>query len=143
MNFAGTMLLPTVFICDNNQCALPRRPRTSSTRVRTADRAAAYGFRAIVAHGTMRAAVYREARRAIEKAREGGRSMLIECLCLRMEGHPVHDDVFYVPKEMFEEGGRSATHRALPDAAPRETPRPHRRRGERDRVEISRSFELI
>ena len=48
-------------------------------------------------------AVYREAKRAIEKAREGGGPTLIECLTLRMEGHAVHDDAFYVPKEMFEE----------------------------------------
>ena len=48
-------------------------------------------------------AVYREAKRAIEKAREGGGPTLIECMTLRMEGHAVHDDAFYVPKEMFEE----------------------------------------
>jgi pyruvate dehydrogenase E1 component alpha subunit len=28
---------------------------------------------------------------------------MIESLTLRMEGHAVHDDAFYVPKEMFEE----------------------------------------
>ena len=48
-------------------------------------------------------AVYREAKRAIEKAREGGGPTLIECLTLRMEGHAVHDDAFYVPKELFEQ----------------------------------------
>ena len=48
-------------------------------------------------------AVYREAKRAIEKARDGGGPTLIECMTLRMEGHAVHDDAFYVPKELFEE----------------------------------------
>ena len=48
-------------------------------------------------------AVYREAKRAIEKARQGGGPTLIECLTLRMEGHAVHDDAFYVPKELFEQ----------------------------------------
>jgi len=47
-------------------------------------------------------AVYREAKRAIEKARSGGGPTLLECLTLRMEGHAVHDDAFYVPKVMFE-----------------------------------------
>jgi pyruvate dehydrogenase E1 component alpha subunit len=47
-------------------------------------------------------AVYREAKRAIEKARNGGGPTLLECLTLRMEGHAVHDDAFYVPKVMFE-----------------------------------------
>ena len=57
----------------------------------------------MVVDGTDVLAVHREARRAIEKAREGGGPTLIECLTLRMEGHAVHDDAFYVPKEMFEE----------------------------------------
>ena len=48
-------------------------------------------------------AVYREAKRAIEKARAGGGPTLVECVTLRMEGHAVHDDAFYVPKELFEE----------------------------------------
>src|SRR6185295_399580 len=53
--------------------------------------------------GTDVLAVYREAKNAIEKARAGGGPTLIECLTLRMEGHAVHDDAFYVPKELFEE----------------------------------------
>ena len=68
-----------------------------------AERAAAYGFEGVVVDGTDVLAVYREARHAIEKAREGGGPTLIECVTLRMEGHAVHDDAFYVPREMFEE----------------------------------------
>ncbi len=56
----------------------------------------------MVVDGTDVLAVYREAKRAIEKARDGGGPTLIECLTLRMEGHAVHDDAFYVPKELFE-----------------------------------------
>ena len=48
-------------------------------------------------------AVYREAKQAIERAREGGGPTLIESVTLRMEGHAVHDDAFYVPRELFEE----------------------------------------
>jgi len=44
---------------------------------------------------------------AIEKARGGGGPTLIECLTLRMEGHAVHDDAFYVPKQMFEKWAES------------------------------------
>ena len=57
----------------------------------------------MVVDGTDVLAVYREAKRAIEKAREGGGPTLIESMTLRMEGHAVHDDAFYVPKELFEE----------------------------------------
>ena len=67
-----------------------------------ADRAQAYGFEGVVVDGTDVLAVYREAKRAVEKAREGGGPTLIECQTLRMEGHAVHDDAFYVPKELFE-----------------------------------------
>ena len=57
----------------------------------------------MVVDGTDVLAVYRETKAAIEKAREGGGPTLIESVTLRMEGHAVHDDAFYVPKEMFEE----------------------------------------
>jgi TPP-dependent pyruvate/acetoin dehydrogenase alpha subunit len=57
----------------------------------------------VVVDGTDMLAVYREAKRAIDKAREGGGPTLIECMTLRMEGHAVHDDAFYVPKDLFEE----------------------------------------
>jgi pyruvate dehydrogenase E1 component alpha subunit len=67
-----------------------------------ADRAQAYGFDGVVVDGTDVLAAYHEAKRAIEKARDGGGPTLIECLTLRMEGHAVHDDAFYVPKELFE-----------------------------------------
>src|SRR5918994_2051208 len=67
-----------------------------------ADRASAYGFDGVVVDGTDVLAVYREAKRAIEKARSGGGPTLLECQTLRMEGHAVHDDAFYVPKEMLE-----------------------------------------
>ncbi|HEV2951691.1 MAG TPA: thiamine pyrophosphate-dependent enzyme, partial [Actinomycetota bacterium] len=60
-------------------------------------------FEGVVVDGTDVLAVYREAKRAIEKARSGGGPTLIESVTLRMEGHAVHDDAFYVPKEVFEE----------------------------------------
>ncbi len=57
----------------------------------------------VVVDGTDVLAVYREAKTAIEKAREGGGPTLLELQTLRMEGHAVHDDASYVPKELFEE----------------------------------------
>jgi TPP-dependent pyruvate/acetoin dehydrogenase alpha subunit len=103
MNFAGVRQLPMVFICDNNQWAYSTPTYLSYPVEHIADRAAAYGFEGVVVDGTDVLAVYREAKRAIEKAREGGGPTLVECLTLRMEGHAVHDDAFYVPKEMFEQ----------------------------------------
>ncbi|HWC32417.1 MAG TPA: thiamine pyrophosphate-dependent dehydrogenase E1 component subunit alpha [Actinomycetota bacterium] len=103
MNFAGTRRLPVVFVCDNNQWAYSTPTHLEYACETLADRAQAYGFDGVVVDGTDVLAVYREAKRSIEKAREGGGPTLIECLTLRMEGHAVHDDASYVPKEMFEE----------------------------------------
>src|ERR687886_541199 len=103
MNLAGVRRLPVVFVCDNNQWAYSTPTHLEYATEHVADRAEAYGFEGVVVDGTDVLAVYREAKRAIEKAREGGGPTLIECLTLRMEGHAVHDDAFYVPKEMFEE----------------------------------------
>src|SRR5918992_3547048 len=103
MTFAGTRRLPVVFICDNNQWAYSTPTHLEYATEHVADRAQAYGFDGVVVDGTDVLAVYREAKRAIEKAREGGGPTLLECLTLRMEGHAVHDDAFYVPKDLFEE----------------------------------------
>ena len=102
MNLAGVRQLPMIFVCDNNQWAYSTPTYLSYPVEHIADRAAAYGFEGVVVDGTDVLAVYREAKRAIERAREGGGPTLLECVTLRMEGHAVHDDAFYVPKEMFE-----------------------------------------
>jgi TPP-dependent pyruvate/acetoin dehydrogenase alpha subunit len=106
MNFAGVRRLPVVFVIDNNQWAYSTPTHLGFAVEHLADRAAAYGFEGVVVDGTDVLAVYREAKRAIEKAREGGGPTLVECVTLRMEGHAVHDDAFYVPKELFEEWAR-------------------------------------
>jgi len=103
MNLAGVRRLPVVFVCDNNQWAYSTPTHLEYATEHVADRSQAYGFDGVVVDGTDVLAVYREAKRAIEEARDGGGPTLIECLTLRMEGHAVHDDAFYVPREMFEE----------------------------------------
>jgi pyruvate dehydrogenase E1 component alpha subunit len=106
MNFAGVRRLPVVFICDNNHWAYSTPTHLEYACERIADRAAGYGFEGVVVDGTDVLAVYREASKAIEKARQGGGPTLIECETLRMEGHAVHDDASYVPAVMLEEWER-------------------------------------
>ena len=107
MTFAGTRRLPIVYVCDNNQWAYSTPTHLEFASEHVADRAQAYGFDGVVVDGTDVLAVYREAKRAIDKARNGGGPTLIECVTLRMEGHAVHDDAFYVPKVMFERWAES------------------------------------
>src|SRR3954453_23618135 len=68
MNLAGTRKLPVVFICDNNQWAYSTPSHLEFATEHVADRAQAYGFEGVVVDGTDVLAVYREARRAIERA---------------------------------------------------------------------------
>jgi pyruvate dehydrogenase E1 component alpha subunit len=103
MNLAGVRRLPMVFVCDNNQWAYSTPTHLEYAIEHIADRAQGYGFEGVVVDGTDVLAVHREAKRAIDKARSGGGPTLIECVTLRMEGHAVHDDAFYVPRELFEE----------------------------------------
>ena len=107
MNFAGVRQLPVVFICDNNQWAYSTPTHLGYAIEHLADRAAAYGFEGVVVDGTDVLAVYRETKAAVEKARNGGGPTLLELKTLRMEGHAVHDDAFYVPKELFEEWAKN------------------------------------
>jgi TPP-dependent pyruvate/acetoin dehydrogenase alpha subunit len=107
MTLAGTRRLPVVFVCDNNQWAYSTPTHLEYATEHVADRAEAYGFEGVVVDGTDVLAVYREAKRAIERAREGGGPTLLECLTLRMEGHAVHDDAFYVPKPLLEGWAKS------------------------------------
>src|ERR671924_27148 len=106
MTLAGVRKLPVVFVCDNNQWAYSTPTHLEYAVEHLADRAAAYGFEGVVVDGTDVLAVYREAHRAIEHARSGGGPTLLELVTLRMEGHAVHDDAFYVPRELLEAYGK-------------------------------------
>src|SRR2546423_4991746 len=103
MNLAGVRGLPIVYIIDNNQYAYSTPNRLSFACEHLADRGPAYGFEGIVIDGTDVLTVLREAQRAMERAREGGGPTLLELVTLRMEGHAVHDDAGYVPRELVAE----------------------------------------
>ena len=101
MNLAGTRRLPVVFVIDNNGFAYSTPAHLEYGVAHLAERAAAYGFPGRVVDGTDVVAVYRAAQEAIERARDGGGPTLLELVTLRMEGHAVHDDAFYVPPDML------------------------------------------
>jgi TPP-dependent pyruvate/acetoin dehydrogenase alpha subunit len=103
MNLAGVRRLPIVYVVDNNQYAYSTPTDLSYACEHLADRGPAYGFEGIVVDGTDVLTVLREARRAAEKARAGGGPTLLELVTLRMEGHAIHDDAGYVPRELVDE----------------------------------------
>jgi TPP-dependent pyruvate/acetoin dehydrogenase alpha subunit len=105
MNFAGIHGLPIVFILENNQFAYST-PNRLEFAVDPVKRAATYGFPGVAVDGNDVEAVFEASRAAVERARSGEGPTLIECQTMRMHGHGAHDDMSYVPKEMFEEWAR-------------------------------------
>jgi pyruvate dehydrogenase E1 component alpha subunit len=102
VNFAAVRKLPVVFIMDNNQWAYSTPGNLGYNTEHPSDRAKGYGIENVVVDGTDVFAVYEAVKAAREKAVAGDGPTIIECVTLRMEGHAVHDDAFYVPKEDFE-----------------------------------------
>jgi TPP-dependent pyruvate/acetoin dehydrogenase alpha subunit len=105
MNFAGIHRLPVVFILENNRFAYST-PNELEFAVDPVERAHTYGFPGVNVDGNDVEAVFGAAREAAHRARGGGGPTLIECQTMRMHGHGAHDDMRYVPKEMFEEWQR-------------------------------------
>ena len=103
MNFAGVRRLPVVFICDNNQWAYSTPSSLEYAVEHIANRAEAYGFEGVVVDGTDLLTVYREAKLAVDRARDGGGPTLLECVTLRMEGHGAHDPATYIPRALLQE----------------------------------------
>jgi TPP-dependent pyruvate/acetoin dehydrogenase alpha subunit len=102
MNFAGVHRLPAVFILENNKFAYST-PNELEFAVDPVQRADTYGFKGVSVDGNDVEAVFDASREAADRARAGEGPTLIECHTLRMHGHGAHDDMSYVPKEMFEE----------------------------------------
>src|SRR5436305_3649994 len=101
MNTAGVRRLPVVFILENNQFAYST-PNEHEFAVDPVARAEGYGFPGIKVDGNDVEAVCEAAAEACERARRGGGPTLIEPETMRMHGHGAHDDMRYVPKELFD-----------------------------------------
>ena len=102
MNVAGIRRLPVVFILENNQWAYST-PNEREFAVDPLERAKGYGFPGTKVDGNDVEAVFQAAAEACERARSGGGPTLIEAETMRMHGHGAHDDMRYVPQEMFDE----------------------------------------
>src|SRR5438874_12243522 len=101
MNIAGVRQLPVVFVLENNQFAYST-PNDHEFAVDPVERAGSYGFPGVKVDGNDVEAVFYAAAEACERARSGGGPTLIEAETMRMHGHGAHDDMRYVPKELFE-----------------------------------------
>ncbi len=103
LNFAVVWKLPVIFVCENN-LYMEYTPIADVTAVPSpaGDRASAYGLEKIVIDGNDADIVYREAKKAFDKARSGGGPSLIECLTYRHSGHSRADPAKYRPEGELE-----------------------------------------
>ena len=129
MNLAGVRRLPVVFICDNNQWAYSTPTHLEYACETLADRAQAYGFEGVVVDGTDVLAVYREAKRAIEKARERRRPDADRVDDAPHGGSRRPRRRVLRPEGALRGVGEARPDRAVPQLAPRERRADRRGRG--------------
>ena len=102
-NFAAVQNLPLVIVGENNSYAYTT-PTTRQMRIlNLADRAKAYGMPSEIIDGNDVMAVYLSARRAVDRARDGGGPTFIEAKTFRMRGHAAHDNQSYVAKDVLDQ----------------------------------------
>ena len=103
LNMSGLFGSANVWVVENNQYAYSTPTSRQYPIDRLVDRAAAYGMPGVEVDGNDVLAVNSAVAEAVERARTGKGPTLIEAHTMRMEGHAVHDDARYVPKELLEE----------------------------------------
>ncbi len=103
LNLAAVWKLPILFVCENNLYGeyTPSRAVTAVDHP-AADRASAYALERVLIDGNDPELVYRTARTALAKARNGGGPSMIECLTYRLCGHSRADPGAYRPAGELE-----------------------------------------
>jgi TPP-dependent pyruvate/acetoin dehydrogenase alpha subunit len=99
INFAATLKLPVVFVCENNQYAQYQSVSQDMAIANVADRAPAYGIPGVIVDGSDVLAVHAAVAAAVGRARGGDGPSLIEAKTYRFEGHFLGDPEPYRTKE--------------------------------------------
>ena len=95
LNMASVWDLPMVFICDNNQYGMSMSVQRAMNIERISTRAVAYGIPGVSVDGNDVLAVYRSVRAAVERARQGSGSSLVDNVTYRWRGHSKSDRNLY------------------------------------------------
>lgn len=103
LNMAAIWRLPVLFVCENNLYAMGTRISNVTAIENIADRASAYGMPGVIVDGNDVIEVYRAAKEAVDRARNGGGPTLIECKTYRHKGHSRFDPAKYRPPDEVEE----------------------------------------
>jgi pyruvate dehydrogenase E1 component alpha subunit/2-oxoisovalerate dehydrogenase E1 component alpha subunit len=102
INFAAVQHCPLVVIVENNGYAYSTPIHHQTAAASFVDKAPGYGVASERVDGNDVLAVYMAARRAVDRARGGGGTSLIEVLTYRRKGHAEHDAQGYQPAGEIE-----------------------------------------
>jgi len=102
VNFAAVQRLPLITIIENNGYAYSTPTRHQCAAPNFVDKAIGYGILGLSVDGNDVVACYETMKHAVEHARGGNGSVLIEARTYRRKGHAEHDNQSYVPKGEIE-----------------------------------------
>ncbi|HET9435513.1 MAG TPA: thiamine pyrophosphate-dependent dehydrogenase E1 component subunit alpha [Candidatus Limnocylindrales bacterium] len=112
LNFAGIHKLPFILVIENNGYAISVPTARQLAVENVADRAAGYGIPGVVVDGSDVLACYRAAKEAVDRARRGEGSTLIEAKVIRLTAHSSDDQqTKYRPEQELAD---LRSHDALP-----------------------------
>ncbi|HEX8247589.1 MAG TPA: thiamine pyrophosphate-dependent dehydrogenase E1 component subunit alpha [Pyrinomonadaceae bacterium] len=97
VNFAAVQKLPLITIIENNGYAYSTPTRNQCAAAHFVDKAIGYGILGLSVDGNDIVACYETMKKAVEHARSGNGSVLIEAMTYRRKGHAEHDNQSYVP----------------------------------------------
>jgi TPP-dependent pyruvate/acetoin dehydrogenase alpha subunit len=103
LNMSGLFKTPNVWVIENNKYAYSTPLAKQYPIASLVSRAQGYGMPGVEVDGNDAIAVYTVVKAAVDRARDGGGPTLIEAHTMRTDGHAVHDDAFYVPKQLIAE----------------------------------------
>lgn len=103
LNLAAIWKLPVVFICENNGYAISTPVSYHIAIPDIAQRAAAYGMPGVIVDGNDVLAVFDEAHKAYDRARNGEGPTLLECKTYRWRNHSERDPRDLRPVEEIKE----------------------------------------
>ncbi|MDY7221278.1 thiamine pyrophosphate-dependent dehydrogenase E1 component subunit alpha [Halalkalibacterium halodurans] len=103
VNLASIWKLPVVFICENNQYGMSGSVKEMINIEHIADRAAGYGIPGMVVDGNDVFAVMNVVGRAVDRARRGEGSTIVEAKTYRWKGHSKSDAKKYRTREEEKE----------------------------------------
>jgi pyruvate dehydrogenase E1 component alpha subunit/2-oxoisovalerate dehydrogenase E1 component alpha subunit len=102
INLAAVQRCPLIVVIESNRYAYSTPTEQQTLAKRFIDKAIGYGIPGEQADGNDVLAVYETTKRAVDRARRGEGTSLVELLTYRRKGHAEHDNQSYVPAGEIE-----------------------------------------